>query len=291
MSLPSFEYRSPKSIEQAVALRQEYGDDALVMAGGLTAMILLRERLVKPRVVINLSEIPILQRIDFSEQVLRIGAAVTHSKITSSAQVRNVVPLLCEACGHVGSPAIRNMGTVGGSISHGDGASDTAPALLALDAEANVTGPAGERRIPLKDFFHGVFSTELDDNELLTNLYVPAPVTGTETRFMKYTNTSEEAFATVTVAISILRGKADMCTNVRIGLGSVAPIPMRAVEAENLLCGKIATKELINEAAITAASEADPPSDAQASGEYRRAMIAVWVRRVLEGMLLAKRDS
>ena len=291
MSLPNFEYRSPKSIEQAVALRQEYGDDALVMSGGLTAMILLRERLVKPRVVISLSEIPVLRRIDFSEQELRIGAAVTHSKVTSSAQVRNIAPLLCEACGHVGSPAIRNMGTVGGSISHGDGASDTAPALLALDAEANVTGPAGERRIPLKGFFHGVFSTELDDNELLTDLCIPTPAVGTETRFMKYTNTSEEAFATVTVAISILRGEAGMCTNVRIGLGSVAPIPMRAVKAENLLCGKVATKELIKEAAIMAASEADPPSDAQASGEYRREMTAIWVRRVLEDMFLDKCDS
>jgi len=291
MSLPNFEYRSPKSIEQAVALRQEYGDDALVMSGGLTAMILLRERLVKPRVVISLSEIPVLRRIDFSEQELRIGAAVTHSKVTSSAQVRNIAPILCEACGHVGSPAIRNMGTVGGSISHGDGASDTAPALLALDAEANVTGPAGERRIPLKDFFHGVFSTELDDNELLTDLCIPTPAVGTETRFMKYTNTSEEAFATVTVAISILRGKAGICTNVRIGLGSVAPIPMRAVEAENLLCGKVVTKELIKEAAIMAASEADPPSDAQASREYRRAMTAIWVRRVLEDIFLDKCDS
>lgn len=285
MSLPDFEYRAPKSIDKAVALRQEFGDDALVMAGGLTVMILLRERLVQPRVIISLSEIPVLHRIDLSEQMLRIGAAVTHSEIAKSSQVRSVAPLLSEACGRVGSPAIRNMGTLGGNISHGDGASDPAPALLALDAEAVVTGPGGERRIPLKEFFHGVFSTELGENELLTEICVPVPAAGTETRFVKYTSTSEEAFATVTVAISLMRNKAGKCTDVRIGLGSVSPIPMRAVEAENILRGRTATKELIAEAAMAAASEADPPSDAQASEKYRRAMTAVWVRRVLEEML------
>ena len=286
MSLPNFDYRAPKSIEQAVALRQEFGDDALVMAGGLTVVILLRERLVQPRVLISLSEIPILRRIDLGKQVLRIGAAVTHSEVARSEHVRSVAPLLSEACGRVGSPAIRNMGTLGGTISHGDGASDPAPALLALGAEANVAGPAGERRIPLKDFFHGVFWTELNENEILTELHVPIPAAGTKTRFMKYTSTSEEAFATVTVAISILRGKTGICTDVRIGLGSVAPIPIRAIRAENLLRGKSATRELIAEAAALAASDADPPSDAQASGNYRRAMTAVWVRRVLEELLL-----
>jgi carbon-monoxide dehydrogenase medium subunit len=286
MSLPSFEYRAPETIEHAVALRKEYGDDALVMAGGLAVMILLRERLVQPRVLISLSEIPVLRRIDISKQFLRIGAVVTHSEVARSEQVQSIAPILCEACGHVGSPAIRNMGTLGGSISHGDGASDPAPALLALDAKAIVTGSGGERQIPLKDFFHGIFSTELEEDELLTELLVPIPAASTETRFMKYTSTSEEAFATVTVAISIVRSRKGKCTDVRIGLGSVAPIPMRALEAEDLLCGKVATKELIAEAAMAAASEADPSSDAQASDKYRRAMTAVWVRRVLEDMLL-----
>ena len=287
MSLPDFEYRAPKTVDQAVALRQEFGDDALVMAGGLTVVILMRERLVQPRVVISLSEIPALQRIDLRRRILRIGAAVTHSEIARSGQVRSVAPLLSEACGRVGSPAIRNMGTLGGTVSHGDGASDPAPALLALNAEARVVGPAGERLIPLKDFFHGVFSTALDENEILTELRVPVPRAARKTRFMKYTNTSEEAFATVTVAISILHGRAGKCADALIGLGSVAPVPIRAIGAENVLRGKKATSELIAEAAAVAASETDPPSDAQASGNYRRAMTEVWVRRVLEEMLLA----
>ena len=107
MSLPNFEYRAPQTVEQAIALRQEFGDDALVMSGGLTVMILLRERLVQPRVVISLAEIPALQGIDVSKRALRIGAEVTHSQIASSTEVRSVAPLLSEACSRVGSPAIR----------------------------------------------------------------------------------------------------------------------------------------------------------------------------------------
>ena len=287
MSLPDFEYCAPESVEQAVALRQQFGDDGLVMAGGLTVVILLRERLVEPRAIISLSEIPELRRIDLNGRFLRIGAAVTHSEVARSEKIRSVAPLLCEACGRVGSPAIRNMGTLGGTVSHGDGASDAAPALLALNAEARVVGPSGERLIPLKDFFHGVYWTELDETEILTELRVPVPSAGRVTRFMKYTSTSEEAFATVTVAISIVRDKAGRCADVLIGLGSVAPIPMRAQAAENVLRGKPVTRELIVEAAAVAASETDPPSDAQASGDYRRAMTEVWVRRVLEDMILA----
>lgn len=286
MSLPNFDYRAPKTVDKAIALRQEFGDDALLMAGGLVVMILLRERLVQPRIIISLSEIPALRRIDLSKKTLRIGAAVTHNEIVNSEQVRSVAPMLCEACGRVGSPAIRNMGTLGGSICHGDGASDPAPALLALGAEAVVSGPSGERRIPLKDFFQGIFSTKLEEHELLTELLVPVPAKKTQTRFMKYTSTSEEAFATVTVAISILRKRSGKCASVRIGLGSVAPTPMRALEAENLLRGKTVTKALIADVASAAASEADPASDAQASEQYRRDMTVVWVRRVLEDMLL-----
>lgn len=286
MSLPGFEYRAPVSIDQAVSLRQEYGDNAVVMAGGLAVMILLRERLVQPRMIISLSDIPALRRIELDKKILRIGAAVTHNEIAKSQQVRRVAPILSEACGRVGSPAIRNMGTLGGSVSHGDGASDPAPALLALGAEAKVVGPDGERQIPLKDFFHGVFSTELRDNELLSDLLVPVPAKGTVTRFFKFTNTSEEAFATVAVAIAIKRGLSGKCAHVRIGLGSVAPVPIRALQAEKLLHGQKATKDLIARVASAAASEANPATDAQASESYRRKMTAVWVRRVLEDMLL-----
>jgi len=281
MSLPRFDYRAPKTIEEAVALRHEFGDDALVMAGGLTAMILLRERLVAPRVIVSLSEIPDLRRID-ANGGLSVGAMVTHSEVARSAAVRKMAPLLAEACGRVGSPAIRNMGTLGGNVSHGDSASDPAPALLALDAQAIIAGPSGQRRMPLAEFFRGTLTTALGGDELLVALFVPPAAAGTRTRFVKYTATTAEAFATVTVAASIACDGAGRCTAARIGLGSVAPTPLRASAAEDVLRGRKLSPETIAAAAAAAVACTDPSSNGQGSAEYRREMTGVWVRRVLE---------
>ena len=283
MSLPRFEYRAPTTIDEAVALRGEYGDDALVMAGGLAVVILLRERFVRPAVVISLSDIPALQRIDV-DGGLRIGATVTHSAIARAEAVRGIAPLLAEACAHVGSPAIRNMGTLGGSMCHGDGASDPAAALLALDAEAILAGPRGERRVLFSDFFLGAMTTALASDEILTALYVPRPVAGTQTRFVKYIATSAEAFSTVTVAMSVVGGGAGVCADARIGLSSVASTPVRATAAEAVVRGRKLSPEVIAEAAAAAMAATDPSSGSQGSAEYRREMTGVWVRRVLEQM-------
>lgn len=281
MSLPRFDYRAPTTVEEAVGLRREFGDDALVMAGGLTVMILLRERMVRPRVIVSLSEIASLRRIEKGGG-LRIGSMVTHSEIKRSPEVMHGAPLLGEACGYVGSPAIRNMGTLGGNISHADSASDPAPALLALGAEAVIAGSTGERSVPLDKFFRGTLTTAVEDDELLMALFVPQAAAGTCTRFKKYTATSAEAFATVTVAISVVRDRAMVCTDARIGLGSVAPTPLRATAAENLLRGHKLTRESIAEAAASAAAGTDPSSSGHGSADYRREMTEVWVRRLLE---------
>lgn len=286
MTLPAFEYRAPRTIDEVVALRQEVGDDALLMSGGLLVVILLRERLARPRVVVSLSEVLELQDIDANGS-LRIGATVPYREIVSSKVVRSFVPLLSEACSHVGSPAIRNMGTLGGNVCYGDGASDSAPALLALDAVAVVRGPRGERRILLNEFFHGIFSTALEDEEILIEISIPRPAAETRTRYIKFTSTSAEAYSTVTVATSLVVDEAGHCGDVRIGLGSVAPIPMRATAAEDLLRGQKLTPKLIAEAADAAAAATDPSSNGQGSAEYRREMAGVWVRRLLEDMLPA----
>lgn len=284
MSLPEFEYLAPGTVEEAVALRAQYGEDALVVAGGLTVVILLRERLVRPRALISLSEIPELGKITINGDA-HIGAAVTHTRITRSADLAGFAPLICEACGRVGSPGIRNMGTLGGSVSHGDSTSDTAPALLALEAEATMAGPGGTRTVPLKDFFLDVLTTELGDDEILTAIRIPPAKDSTRTRFKKYTCTSVEAFAAVTVAVAVDIDPDQTCTDARIGLGSVAPKPIRATAAESLLRGRKLDPELIAEAADVAAGETDPSSDGQGTSEYRREMTRVWVRRLLEDVM------
>lgn len=283
MTLPAFEYRAPGSIEEAVALRQEFGDDALLMSGGLMVVILLRERLARPRVVLSLSDIPELRRIEVNGD-LRIGATVPYRDIVGPEAVRGLVPLLSQACGRVGSPAIRNMGTLGGNVCYGDGASDSAPALLALDAEAVVRGPGGERRIPLSEFFFGIFATAMGEDEILTGISIPRPAGGARTRYAKFTSASAEAYSTVTVAASLVFDEAGRCGEARIGLGSVAPVPMRATAAEDLLRGQTLTSELAAEAAEAAMKATDPSSTPQGSADYRRRMTGVWVRRLLEDM-------
>lgn len=284
MSLPAFDYSAPESADGVIETLSQYGDDALLMAGGLTVMILLQERLVRPRVVVSLEKIPGLQSIEINGAA-RVGAMATHTDVVGSAALGAFAPLLGRACGRVGSPAIRNMGTVGGSVSQADGASDVAPALLALDAEALAVGPDGTRSIPLEHFFEGLFTTALGEREFLTALQIPKPAMGTRTNFVKYTCTSAEAFAAVTVALSVVTGPSGVCEKVRIGLGSVAPIPIRAKAAEELLCANKASPELIAEAAEAAAAATDPSSDGQGSADYKRDMTRVWVRRLLEETL------
>lgn len=281
MTLPRFEYQAPRTGEEVVALLREHGEEALLMGGGLTVLLLLRERLMRPSLLIGLSEIPELAQVIINGHI-QIGAMVTHARIERSADLRKLVPLLCEACGRVGSPAIRNMGTLGGNVSQADGASDPSPALLALDAEAIVMGPEGKRVVALKDFFRGLMTTAMAPDEVLTALRIPIPEDGARSRFVKYTCSSEEAFAAVTVAINAKLGADGTCLDARIGLGSVAPTPIRATAAEDLLRGQRLSSDVINEAANAAAEATDPSSDGQGSADYRRAVTAVWMRRLLD---------
>lgn len=284
MTLPAFEYAAPTTIEEAIALRAQHGEDALLIAGGLIAVILMRERMARPQLVVSLSEIPQLHGIA-ANGVLRIGAMNTHTQVSASGHVREHAPLLGEACSHIGSPAIRNSATLGGSMSHGDPASDAAPALLALDAQAVIAGARGERRVPFEQFFNGVFDTAIGDDEILTAIEVPRTAPDTMTRFRKFNSTSAEGYSTVTAAISLARDPSGRCTEARIGLGSVAPMPIRATAAEDLLRGQRLSRELIAEAAEAARAGTDPGSSAQASAQYRREMTGVWVRRLLEDMM------
>ena len=281
MTLPKFEYRAPTQVAELVELLAEYGDEALPIAGGTNVVVMLRERLVRPQVLLSLSEVPEFRRLQANGS-LHLGAMVSHREIERSPLVRDFAPLLARACGRVGSPAIRNMGTLCGNVAHGDPASDPAPALIALAAEAVVAGRGGERRVPLDEYFTGLFETVRGDDEILAAIEIPAQPADSRQTFHKYTTTSAEAFALVTVAASVVVTDGS-CSEVRIGLGSVGPMPLRAREAEAVLRGRDITAKTIAEAAEAAAAATDPASDSQGSADYRRRMTRVWVRRALAG--------
>jgi carbon-monoxide dehydrogenase medium subunit len=281
MTLPAFEYREPETLEEAVAILREEGDDARVIGGGTALVVMLRARLLRPRVLVGLGRIPGLDELRVNGDV-RIGALVTHRQLERSPEVRQVVPLLAEACGRVGSPTIRNMGTLGGNLAYGEAASDPAPALLALDARVTVAGPVGPRTVPLDGFFRGLYETALGPGEILTTVHVARPASRARAAFTKYTCLSEEERAAVSVAVLAVPDDGGIWSDVRIGLGGVGPMPFRAHSAEATLRGRAPTADLVREAADVAAAMTDPLEDRQGSAEYRRAMTRVWVRRTLE---------
>jgi carbon-monoxide dehydrogenase medium subunit len=281
MGLPPFDYVEPDTLGEAVERLRTYGEDARIVAGGTTLVLMLRYRFIRPAVLVSLSQIPELHGIRGNGD-LRIGALATHREIERSPEVAKIAPLLGQAASRVGSPAIRNMGTIGGNLAYGEAASDPAPALLALDARVTLAGPDGERTVPLDGFFKDFFETDLRPGEILTAVHVPPMPTTTRSTYIKYTCLSEEDRALVSVAALVVPGTDESCARVRIGLGGVARTPVRAKAAEEILHGQTPTPARIAEAAEAAAAATDPLDDRQGSAEYRRDMTRLWVRRALE---------
>ena len=281
MTLPAFEYREPETLEEAVGLLRDGGDEARVIGGGTALVVMLRARLLRPRLLVGLGRIPGLGDVRGNGD-LRVAALATHREIERSPEVRRHAPLLAEACRRVGSLTIRNMGTLGGNLAYGEAASDPATALLALGARVTVVGPAGARTLPLDGFFRDFYETALGPAEILTAVHVPPAPAAARSTFVKYTCLSEEERALVSVAAVVVPGPDGTWSEIRIGLGGVAPTPVRAHGAEAILGGERPTDGRLREAAARAAADVSPLGDRQGSAEYRRAMTEVWVRRALE---------
>lgn len=269
-------YYLPQSLPEALGLLAEHGPALLVMAGGTIAMPLINEGVSLPEKVMGLRR----AGIDYVKQTngtLKIGATATLSQILAQPHI----PLLQQAAHHVGGWAVRNMGTVGGNLFAPPPAGDLAVALLALDARVHLTSQAGERVLPLGEFYTGFMTTTLQPGELVTEISVPLPqgVTGYAKHGRRHANTP----AVVTVAAHLLLDGTRV-VDARLALNAVGPHPMRASHAEQALTGATLDEATIRTAASAAAEECEPFDDAVASAWYRRKMVDVFVRRVLEEM-------
>ncbi|HEY7139708.1 MAG TPA: xanthine dehydrogenase family protein subunit M [Methylomirabilota bacterium] len=281
MTLPAFDYREPETLAEVLALLREHGDEARLMGGGTALTLMLRARLVRPSVIVSLARLGALVGIRANGH-LEIGAMTTHRAVERSPLVRALAPLLAEACERVGSPPIRNMGTLGGNLATGEAASDPAPALLALDARVRLRGPEGERVLALDGFFRDFYETALGPEEVIVAIEVPPVPAGARAAFVKYTCLSEEERAVVSVAALLAMGRDGTVVEARIGLGAVGPTPFRARAAETLLVGHRPTVARAAAAADAAAAGTAPLDDRQGSAEYRREMTRVWVLRLVE---------
>jgi len=276
-----FDYQEPTTLKKAFGLMEKYGEDGRVIAGGTSLLIMMRQRLLMPKVVISLGRIPKFDRIAYnSKEGLRIGAGARHRDIERSLVVKRHYPLLHETFRKVAQPRIRNMGTVGGNLAAGDPLTDPGASLIALDAEVTLTSSKGQRRLRLDEFFVDYYQTALEPGELLTEIHVPPPQRPGWAH-IKFTPRSIEDFATVGVALT-LKATNGICEDIRIGLNSVASTIVRARKAEEVLRGKPITDAALREMGEVASTECDPTDDNRGSAEYKLDLVKVLVRRAAQ---------
>jgi carbon-monoxide dehydrogenase medium subunit len=242
----------------------------------------MKNGLVKPASVVDLSGVSALRVLETdSNGALHIGAAVPARTVELSEVVRNGFLAVAEGAGVIGSHQVRNLATVGGNVCNAAPSADVSPPLVAMEAIAVVAGPNGRREIPFADFFLGVRRTALQPGELLVEIIVPAQPAGSGGTYLRHTPRRELDIAVVGVA-SQLTVQDGICTKARIALGAVAPVIVRATDAEAALEGKAITTDLIAEAAALAVNAASPISDQRGSAEYRRHLVKVLTRRTLQ---------
>jgi carbon-monoxide dehydrogenase medium subunit len=282
MRLPPFRLLQPESIPETIDALVDADGEARVCAGGTALVPLMRLGLLTPERVISLHRVSEMGRLAVDTGALQIGATVTLAELQRSPDVRRRWPLLAEAAGRVATPAIRSSATLGGNLGYAESASDPAPALLCLDAEVSIAGPAGRRSLPLSRFFTGFFETALEPGEIVTSVQVPAPPPGACHGYVKFCPRSAEDKPLIGVAALVLIDPGSgRCREVRIALGGAAPTAIRAPRAESSLSDRMLDDEAIHAAADAAASETNPISDLMGSADYRRQMVRVWVRRLL----------
>ena len=279
----SFEFRQPDTVEEALTLLHDLGEDAKVMAGGTALVIMMKQRLVMPDCLISLQKLRGLDHIHARNGEIQLGALTTHRAVERSAAVRSRIASLAETYAHVATIRIRNVATVGGALAHADPNQDPPVILLALDAQVQLTSTADSRRVAIGEFFTDYYETIRQPDELVTEVVVPVPKPHSGSVYVKFLPRTADDYATVGVAAAVTVDPASgSCQECRIAMGCVAPTPVRAPEAETLVRGQRLTPELAREAGALAQRVTDPISDTRGSADYKRAMAGVFVRRALE---------
>ena len=264
-----FDYQRAQTVDEAISLLGEHGDDAKLLAGGHSLLPLMKLRLAAPGFLIDIGRLSDLSYVREDGDRVAIGALTRHRDLEISDVLQSHAPLLARVAGQVGDPQVRHRGTIGGSVAHGDPASDLPAACLALDATFTAVGPSGERTIAATDFFRGFLETALAPDEVLTEISVPK-MDGAGWSFQKFNRRAQDW---AIVGVAAVTGDRP-----GIALVNMGPVPVRASAVEAALAGGASSSE----AAAHAADDLDPPGDLNASPEYRRHLAQVLVRRALE---------
>ena len=276
----AFEYHAPASVQEALGLLGKL-DEAKILAGGHSLVPMMKLRLAQPKHLIDLRKVPGLSGIKEEGNTIVIGAMTTHWEVESSKLLQAKCPLLSETAKIIGDPAVRNKGTIGGSLAHADPAADMPATVIALGAEFVCQGPKGKRTVKVDDWFQGLMATALGEDELLVEIRVPALAAGTGSAYMKFPHPASR-FAVVGAAAVVTVDAQGTCTKAGVGITGAGTKAVRAKGVEAGLVGKRLDAATIEAAAQKAAEGVDVQADLQGSVEYKSHLCRVFARRAIE---------
>ncbi len=279
MKPPPFSYAVAENAEHAVSLLADAGGEGKLIAGGQSLMPMLNFRLLEPELLIDIGRIGGLDTVAETDDGVHAGALTRHATLEHSPLVNAYFPILSFAMKHVAHVAIRNRGTIGGSLSHADSAAELPMMAVLLDAEVSITGPEADRAIPAREFFHGALDTDLGDTEMVTSVTLPKLPSGTGWGFEEISRRAGD-FAIAAVATT-LRVKDGVARDVRLAVTGVDETPLRMSRAEQFLTGRALDEDVLSAAAFMVRRDISPNSDPHASADYRRHLAGVLVKRVI----------
>jgi aerobic carbon-monoxide dehydrogenase medium subunit len=277
---PVFEYFQPKTIPEAIALLHQYGEEAKILSGGQSLIPMMKFRLARPGYLIDINRIPSLSYIKEENGYLKIGGLTREAELEDSLLVQNKYPILFDTTRVIADPQVRNMATLAGNLAHGDPANDHPATMLALEAQVVAVGPQGERVLPIESFFITLFTTELQHDEIVTEIRIPIPPPRSGGAYLKLERKVGD-FATAAVAVQLTLNEEGVCRKIGIGLTNVGATPVKASKAAGVLIGKRLDEASIAEASALAADEAQPSSDLRGPEEYKRGLVKELTRRAV----------
>ena len=276
----SFDYVAPSSLDEAIAVLGEHAGDAKVLSGGQSLIPMLKLRLAAPTVLVDINRIPGLDYIEERDGALHIGALTREHALEASTVVRAKYPILLDTARVIADPIVRNSATVCGNVAHGDPGNDHPATMIALGASFVARGPNGTRSIPAREFFQGLFTTALSEDEIVTQIVIPAPPPRSGGAYFKLERKVGD-YATAAVAVQLTLGAGNDCARVGIGLTNVGSTPIAATQAESFLVNKPLDERTIAQAAQLAADAADPFEDRRGTADYKRDVIRVLTARAI----------
>ncbi|HEY2029517.1 MAG TPA: xanthine dehydrogenase family protein subunit M [Myxococcales bacterium] len=275
----AFDYHSPATLQEAIGLLTQYRDTAKVMSGGQSLLPLLKLRLGSAEHLVDIGRIPGLDYLREEGGFLKIGGRTREVALERSELIKTRYPILLDTALVIADPLVRNRATIGGNLAHGDPANDHPATMLAVRAEVSAVGPKGERKIPIDQFFVGLFATALEPDEILTEIRVPVPTAGTGGAYVKLERkVGDYATAAAAAQLTVQGGKI---TRAGLALTNAGPVPNRAAAAEQFLVGKATDEKTLAEAAHLAAEATTPNADRRGQVDYKKEMARVLATRAL----------